>query len=151
MVRDPFLKCQTYRGTYLGGLTEDIWILSPSGPKRGGEEPRHSSGGKRPQRPQTPLPSPAAHLLSPPRSCRQSPGLSSFPWQLWAHTTTLAAGLSQFSRACTRTRRPHAHQHPSPRLRRPGSPTRGLRTHKGRSLGLAGCGIPAGILLQSEK
>ena len=143
--RQWLLKCQRYGGTYLGGLTEDVWILSPPGPKRGWGQPREGSGGKRPQRPQ-PL-SQAAHLHSPPGGWG-SPGLSGVPWQLWArahHTGSRGCLRSPECGARTRAaprRRPHAHQHPSPGFWRPGSPTRGLRTHTGRLLGLAGLWHP---------
>ena len=70
------------------------------------------------QRPQSPLPSLAAHLLSPPCSCTQSPGLLSFPWQLWAHTTTMAAGLSQFSQV----RHWHQGLHPNAQTSHPPAP-----------------------------
>ena len=84
----------------------------------------------------------AAHLVA-----AGSPGLSGFPWQLWArtHHTGSRGCLSSECGAGTRAapgRRPHAHQHPSPGFWRPASPLPGLKTHKGRSPGLAGLWHP---------
>lgn len=144
MVRDSFLKCQRYGGTYLGGLTEDIWILSPPGPKRGWEQPRQRTGGKRPQRLQTPLPSQAARLLSPPRSSENKAQGSRVSHGSWAHPPQRQQD-SQFSRVRRWRQGLHLNAQTSRPLGlwRPGSPTRALRTHKGRSLGLAGLWHPS--------
>lgn len=101
MVRDSFLKCQRHGGTYLGGLTEDIWILSSPGPIKGDESSPDKAMVASGPSASKPLPSQAAHLLSPPCSSQRTKPRACFPQQLSAPSTgsrtpqrALAPGLA---------------------------------------------------------